>query len=347
MLYIHQSSCISPQQTFGDVDIEHLHLSVNNQMLAIEPAYKNIPPGILRRMSKTVKVGIAAAMPLLENIPVNGIIIGTANGGMEESIKFLNQMIEYDEGLLTPGDFVQSTSNAVASQISLMTGNKAYNTTHVHRGFSFENALIDAAMLVKENPDQHFLVGGVDVISSYNYNIDALAGCYKNETASSADLYVNGTQGTIAGEGAAMFIVNSSADASIAKIDAVEMYYSNDAEEVKQQLDLFLRKHLRDGEEIDLLLSGEDGDSRSVKFYEVCTSLLKKHATVARFKHMTGDFATVSAIGLWLCCYVLQNQRLPQHMIKRQGVSNGFKKVLVYNAYRQHQHSFILLSTVS
>jgi hypothetical protein len=160
MLYIHQTSCISPQQTFGDVDIEYLHESVNNQMQIIEPAYKNIPSGVLRRMSRNVKIGIAAALPLLEQTKVEGIIIGTANGGMEESIKFLNQIVEYNEGLLTPGDFVLSTANAVASQISLMTANKSYNTTHVHRGFSFENALLDAAMLIKENPDQNILVGG-------------------------------------------------------------------------------------------------------------------------------------------------------------------------------------------
>src|SRR5258706_16232567 len=127
MLYIHHTSCISPQQTFGDVDIEHLHTSDNNQLHVIEPAYKNIPPGVLRRMSRNVKIGIVAALPLLQETKVDGIIIGTANGGMEESIRFLNQVIEYDEGLLTPGDFVQSTANAVASQISLKTANKAYN----------------------------------------------------------------------------------------------------------------------------------------------------------------------------------------------------------------------------
>ena len=84
MLYIHQTSCISPQQTFGDVDLKHLHTSVNNQLQVIEPAYKNIPPGVLRRMSKNVKIGIAAALPLLQETKIDGIIIGTANGGMEE-----------------------------------------------------------------------------------------------------------------------------------------------------------------------------------------------------------------------------------------------------------------------
>lgn len=342
MLYIHQTSCISPQQTFGDVDIEHLHGSVNNQMQLIEPAYKNIPPGILRRMSRNVKIGLAASLPLLAQTKVDGIIIGTANGGMEESLKFLNQIVEYNEGLLTPGDFVQSTANAVTSQISLMTANKSYNATHVHRGFSFENALLDASMLIKENPDQNILVGGMDIISLYNYNIDTLAGCYKDESISNADLYTTNTKGTIAGEGAAMFIVNGLAENSIAKIEAVEMCATKDVSVVKKQLDLFIKKHIREGEPW-LFLSGEDGDIRSLEYYTTCESLMND-AAIARFKHMTGDYASVSAIALWLACYMLQNKTLPKHMMKYEKRLKPFRKILIYNTYRRSQHSFFIVS---
>jgi len=346
MLYIHQSSCISPQQTFGDVDLEHLHTAVNNQMQVIEPAYKNIPAGVLRRMSKNVKLGIAAALQMLQQTNVNGIIIGTANGGMEESIKFLNQMIEYDEGLLTPGDFVQSTANAVASQISLMTNNKTYNSTHVHRGFSFENALLDAAMLAKENPGKNFLVGGVDTISQYNYNIDTLAGCYKDETISNTELYKTNTKGTIAGEGAAMFIVSDVADNAIAKIEAIEMRYTKDAAVVKEQLQSFLQKHFKQNEQPGLLLSGEDGDNRLTEYYNACESLLSNNVAIARFKHLTGDYATVSAFAVWLACEILKTQDVPGQIIKRSGSKKWFEKILLYNCYRQSQHTFILLSKI-
>lgn len=343
-MHIHQTSCISPQQTFGDIDLEHLHTAVNNQLLVIEPAYKNIPPGVLRRMSKNVKIGITAALPLVQQVNVNGIIIGTANGGMEESVRFLNQLIEYDEGLLTPGDFVQSTANSVASQISLMTGNNAYNSTHVHRGFSFENALIDAAMLVKENPSRNYLVGGVDVISHYNYNIDTLAGFYKDELISNADLYQSNTKGTIAGEGAAMFIVNDAPANALAGIEAVEMCYSKDVSTVKQQISLFIKKYFGDAEPPDLVLSGEDGDSRLNEYYTAFESLVVEDTTIARFKHMTGDFATASATALWLAVSMLQTQSVPEHAIKQMGSGKGFKSVLIYNCYRQAQHSFILVS---
>jgi hypothetical protein len=144
MLYIHQHTCISPQQTFSHIDIDTLNECVENKLKAKEPAYDGIPPGILRRMGKAVRMGVGAAIPIIKNNPsINGIIIGTANGGMEDCIKFLNQIIDYEEGMLTPGNFVQSTPNAIAAQLGLMSKNKSYNITHVHRGLAFEDALID------------------------------------------------------------------------------------------------------------------------------------------------------------------------------------------------------------
>src|SRR5947199_9689893 len=119
-----------------------------------EPEYPGIPPGVKRRMGKSVRMAVGAALPVLEKFPKpDGIIIATANGGMEDCIKFLNQIIEFNEGLLTPGSFVQSTSNAAAAQIALLTKNHHYNITHVHRGLAFESALMDIMMSLKEVPD--------------------------------------------------------------------------------------------------------------------------------------------------------------------------------------------------
>jgi len=148
MFYIHQTCCISPQQTFRDVDLNKLFEQADGKMLAIEPSYEGIPPGQLRRMGKAVRMGTGAAMPIVKNNPKpDGIIIGTANGGKEDCVKFLNQIIEYDEGLLTPINFVQSTPNAIAAQIGLLTKNHGYNITHLHLGLAFEFAIIDADMM--------------------------------------------------------------------------------------------------------------------------------------------------------------------------------------------------------
>ncbi len=345
MFYIHQATCVSAQQTFTNADIDHLHEAVNNKMQVIEPSYEGIPTGILRRMGKAIRIGVGTALPIVKgnDTPINGIIIGTADGGMEDCIRFLNQIIDFDEGMLTPTNFVQSTTNAIAAQIGLLSANKQYNTTHVHRGLAFENALLDAGMMLQENTNNQYLVGGVDEISSYNYNIDYLSGWFKKEPIAAADLYSSVTEASIAGEGAAMFLVNNWPQHAIAAVTGLHFLHTEDSQLVKEQLQLFLQKHLPAGEKIDILLSGENGDSRLKDHYIACEEILRQQATVARYKHMTGEYATSSAAALWLAGTILQQQRIPPHMIKYDVNAVPISRILIYNTFKGLQHSFILV----
>ncbi|MEO6315794.1 MAG: beta-ketoacyl synthase chain length factor [Chitinophagaceae bacterium] len=345
MFYIHHTSCISPQQTFNNIDIESLQVPVSNKMQVIEPSYEGIPTGILRRMGKAIRIAVGTALPLIKqnNITINGIIIGTANGGMEDCIKFLNQIIDYEEGMLTPTNFVQSTTNAIAAQIGLLSANKSYNTTHVQRGLAFENALLDAGMLLQENHGANYLVGGVDEISAYNYNIDWLDGWFKKESFSANNLYNSGTPGAVAGEGAAMFLVGATNNGALAFVRGLQQLHTTDELAVARQLDAFLKKYLPAGEKPDLLLSGEDGDSRSLPYYNACEAVLQKETTIARFKHMTGEYATASATALWIACFLLKEQSLPQHMVKYNTFPSKLNRILIYNQHKGQQHSFMLV----
>lgn len=344
-MYIHQTYCISPQQTSQQPGIEMMHEPVDKKLLAIEPSYEGIPPGVLRRMGKAIRMAVGAALPLIkQNDSINGIIIGSANAGMDECVKFLNQIVQYEEGQLTPGNFVQSTSNVIAGQLGLITKNKGYNITHVHLGLAFENAVIDAMMQIKEFPGRSFLLGGVDEISSFNYNIETLAGAYKKEAVSNKQLYETYSPGSIAGEGAAMFLVNSNKESAIAKIVAISTIHSKDVDAVKQQLKIFLQNNIEEVTAIDFFLSGENGDNRTLPFYTACEALLAEDTPVARFKHLSGEYPTASAMGLWYACRILALQQVPQHMLKKGSAKTGFKNILLYNNFKGLQHSFILVS---
>jgi hypothetical protein len=343
MVYIHQSSCISHLPTFTEVNLEDLIPSVNNQLAAIEPKYHSIPPGQLRRMGRALRIGVGTSMQLLEKNTVNGILIATANGGIEDSITFLNQIIDYQEGRLTPTNFVQSTFNAIAGLSGMITKNHGYNATHVHRGLAFENALLDTIMLLRENPGHTYLVGGVDEISVRNYRMEALAGWYKKEELSSLDLYTANTPGTLPGEGAAMFIAGSLADNSLAKLQDIKTLHTTDLDLVQQQLKLFLQRNNAETS-IDLFLSGESGDSRFQKFYKACELTVQKDASIARFKHAFGEFQTVSALAFWLSVHTLNTQYLPEHFYKRKGPIEKIERILIYNNYQGVQHSFLLLA---
>jgi 3-oxoacyl-(acyl-carrier-protein) synthase len=269
MFYIHQNTCISHQPTFDEIDLEDLKPSADNLFHAIEPKYTGVPPGQLRRMGRALRMGVGAGMKLLQQQKADGIVIGTANGGIEDSILFLNQIHDYEEGRLTPTNFVQSTYNAIAGMMGMITANHGYNTTHVHRGLAFENVVLDAAMLLKENPDNTYLIGGVDEISEHNHRLVSLAGWYKRESVLNTDLYVTNTEGTLPGEGAAMFLVNNSPTNAVAYLRNIKMVNSADENFVKQQMEVFLKENLQEGEEIDLFLQGENGDKRLQKYYKI------------------------------------------------------------------------------
>lgn len=342
-MYIHKTVCISPQHTFSEINLDDVVASADNKLNVIEPKIENIPLNTLRRMGKAVRMGVAAAITLIKDYQeLNGIIIGTANGGMEDCIKFLNQVIEYEEGTLTPKNFVQSTTNAIAAQIALTANNFGYNITHVHRGLAFENALLDTWMLTKENPERVYLAGGGDEISTYNFNLENARGWYKETITSNKDLYQTNTSGSIAGEGVAMFIASGQQEGAMARLKALKLLHTDDAHEVREQLKLFLKENLQPDQKIDLFLTGENGDNRFDHFYFSCEQLLEE-TSVARFKHLSGEYPTASSFALWLSCYILNTQALPASIFKTAVKKNPINTILIYNNCKGVQHGFMLV----
>jgi hypothetical protein len=59
---------------------------------------------------------------------------------------------------------------------------------------------------------------------------------------------------------------------------------------------------------------------------------------------MTGEYASVSAVAVWLASYILKNQSLPKHLLKYPSEKKDLKNILIYNNYKGIQHSFILVS---
>lgn len=345
MLYIYQTSCISPQPYLLSLDgMQTVNAAVNNCMTVTEPDYPAIPQNILRRMGKAVRIGVGAAAPIIDaEKNIAGIVIGTANGGMEDCIKFLNQIIDYDEGMLTPTNFVQSTPNAVAAQLGLLSGNKNYNATHVHRGLAFENALQDVMMLSAEQPKDQFLLGGLDEISTYNYVIESLGGWYKQEIISNEELYNTATEGSIAGEGTSMFLVGGNKTNAIAKIYGVDIIHAESESEILDRLHIFLNKINISVEDLDTLVTGENGDVRLQHFYSKIESEIPK-ANIIRYKHLTGEYPTASAFSVWLATQLSNTIALPLHFYKRKSNNLNHKNILIYNNYKGLQHSFIYLT---
>lgn len=151
---------------------------------------------MLRRMSRMVRMGVAAGMLCLDGIPndaIGAIVTATCLGGLEDTEKFLAEISERNEAGLNPTPFMRSVFNTVGAQIALLKGIKVYNVTYVHRTASFENALSDALMLISEGRC-NVLAGAFDEMTPSSVTVKERLGLYRH--------------GRHPGEGASFFLLS-------------------------------------------------------------------------------------------------------------------------------------------
>ncbi len=346
-LYIRSASAISPQQTFGDVPFLTETVIYNTPCLvAIEPDYKPfLDPKLSRRMSRVIKMGVAAAKDSLQRVGIalpDAIITGTAYGCVEDTTVFLTRIIEQEEEMLPPTAFIQSTHNTVAAQIALMLQCHAYNNTFVHKSFSFESALMDAAMLFAENEASTILVGGIDEITDANYAIFNRFDTYKKGNFTNIDLYSINSPGTIAGEGAAFFVISNEASGNdIACLDAFQTVYS--PSNIEEALLGFLEAHEVQLADIDLILSGRNGDAPSDEPIVELENGFFKNNQIAHYKHLCGEYPTSSSFALWMAAHIVKGGETPL-ILSAEKKNTPVKQVLICTHYQNKYWSLMLVS---
>ncbi len=106
----------------------------------------------------------------------------------------------------------------------------------------------------------------------------------------------------------------------------------------------FLSENFADGEMPDLLLTGEDGDNRLLKYYDAVESAFQDTVPVARFKHLCGEYCTATSFACWLSFQILTEGSIPPLVIKKNTSAKPVRRILIYNNYRGAQHAFILVS---
>lgn len=346
-MYITDLRSISPQKTYtneflkGDL-VTHEGIIFN----VTEPDYMDlIPRGLLRRMGKAVRMGVGTGLPLIQkHKDIDGILMGTANGGLENCIDFLNQIVEYDEGMLTPTNFVQSTPNAIAGQLALMDKNRGYNTTYTNGGHAFENTLLDALMLFEEGNAKKLLIGGIEEISNYNYNIDFLADHYKEVAVGNFDLIESLTSGSVCGEGSNMFIVESEASEYYAKLVDLDQLTFPKQNDIDLCIQALLTRNGLKLSDIDTLMLGMNGDVNHNKWYEHVSEDLFPQSTVLTFKHLVGEYRTCTSFAVWLAAQLIHGEnQILDAITKRKTAHNSIQNLLIYNHFDEVNHSFILL----
>lgn len=350
-VYIQSAAAISPQDTFRDKSSAGVDLSsIEFQALPQEgffsckhPDYKKyIDPRALRRMSALIRMGLATARVCLEEAGIDkpdAILVGSGLGCVQDTAKFLKQLIDNQEVLLNPTAFIQSTHNTVSGQIALMLACRAHNLTFSQNTLSFENALLEAMMLLEEGK-QNILLGASDEIVEDSYQLMKKNNC------------VSGPMG----EGSSFFVISSErSEKSMARVDGLEILNKNlKPEELVSLSTAFLASSGLKIDDLDFFISGRNGHGRFDNIYEHVEQLFHPHKLLG-YKQLVGEYNTASAFGMWLGTQILEHNMVPdaarlrhedRELIMKDSkqATAPIRRILLLNQCRGGDFSWILLS---
>ena len=308
------------------VKLEHVYISGIGLVLPhVEdvvkpPDYSEIYPGrSARRLSKLIKMSSYAAMNALKmagDINPSAIITGTGMGCLYDTEVFLRELIEREEGVLSPTKFIQSTHNTTSAQIGFLKTCHGYNSTYSQRGHSFENALMDAIIKIKNGCD-FVLVGGGDEHTEVMEDILKRMGHRQEEM----------------GEGAGYCVLQSHKNEKcFCKIDEFSTCYTADEKRVVTDWD-----DLIDG--MDAIIIGINDRKLSEEAVSSISKIDDK-IPIVNYKQLTNEFKSSHALGLMLAAMQLKDN----HPFGTE--LDDARSVLIYNNYMGHYHSTIKLSRV-
>jgi len=318
-IYINGIGNISPQDTFDQPMGTELAQAESAFFVCQEPVYKTfIQRKLLRRMSRVVRMGLAASYKALEqanNPTIDAIVTGTAWGCVKDTEKFLETIIENNEEYLTPTAFVQSTHNTVGGQIALMHHNNCYNMTYVQGNVSFESALVDALLLLWEQKATNLLVGGIDE------QTDQLKVLLKRLTCAIPEKRVMG-------EGAAFFVLSTEKTATTkAQLVGARMLYRPNDTAVQNSIQALLKE--AGIEALDLVLTG------------VANKTVVDNTAHCTYKQLCGEYPTSSSFATALAANLVQGDRATMQALHLEGDTP--KHILIYNEDAVHT-SMILIN---
>lgn len=345
-MYIQSLGNISPQISFETLP-QKVEYNNNHLQSAEADVTAFVNPNIARRMGRIIKMGVVAAMKCMKESGIEkpgAITMGTAYGCLEDTGVFLKKLIEQNENMLTPTNFIQSTHNTVSGQIALLLQTHCYNNTFVHRGFSFESALQDAIMLLNENEVENVLVGAADEITDTSHKILSRFDLYKKNLTNSDELYAQHGKGTIAGEGAVFFMMKKEATGNdYAILKNVSTFYKPiGSSAVAHKINQFLSANMLSIDDIDIVIDGKNGDADNDSIYNELQQEVFSNKTSISYKHWCGEYPTSTAFALWLAANIAKRQQLPAGS---QFGNNRIKHILIYNHYQHIHHSLQLVAS--
>ncbi|MBK8227973.1 MAG: beta-ketoacyl synthase chain length factor [Flavobacteriales bacterium] len=167
-----------------------------------------IPASAARRLSSIQHEACLLSLAALHRAGVarpDAIVASTALGCLDDTERFLTDLHDAGDALLSPLPFMRSTHNTMAGQLALMLKCDGPNITHAQGFDGFHASLVEAEMLLDERPEWNVLVLAIDERTAL---LDRLAQALQ--------------PGSIVGGGGEAFLLTGASDQGLARITWAE-----------------------------------------------------------------------------------------------------------------------------
>ena len=302
--YIQSIAQVSCQKPLSEEWLDAPCYHEESYVRAIEPDSKGmIAPSEARRMSKILKRTICTSLSALKESGIenpDAIITGTGMGCMENSEKFLTDMSKFGESCLKPTLFMQSTHNTISSLIAIILKCHGYNNTYSQGATSFESALLDAWLQIKNDQINNALVGSHDEVTPLMSKI----------------LRTNHPEYAFVSEASVATVLSSSQDEGPG-VEISSVFIGNGL----MPVDVASRLSSSD----NVLLLGINGNAQNDEPYSQVLETLGFKPTTLQYKRIFGDNFSSSAIGFYVGATLLGHKPIPDFIIESTGAEFNYK----------------------
>ncbi len=346
--YVNGLAQISIQAPLRDEWMEQPNDYAQTHVRAIEPDFKDyISPATALRMPLIVKRAIVTSVEALRCAGIvqpDTILSATGIGDTEGLERYLQTLSSQGEGLLQPTHFMSSPCSLVAVELAKALGCNAYNNTHIQRNISFESALLEAQMLLKEGRQSVLLSANDEVTSSLFYLYWRL-GLWRSHLGSTLGVFKKRhAKGTFSGEGSVSCLLGTSPlSDTVIEIAAIDILHKPTSEKFESRLNSLLDEAGMSIDDVSAVMLGKNGDIVNDTVYEVLRKRFFKKIPAIHYKHLCGEYSTASALGWYVAVRLLQSGRLSETVLPTKQLKEPLKSILLVNHSQSVNYSLVLL----
>lgn len=338
-IYINSIAQISIQEPLSENwFLNPVYYTADKYNPFVNPDFKPyFSPVAARRFDNLLKCTVVTAKNAVESAgtalekgaeSLQGIILGTGLGITEMTEKFLTSMIENQEEYLQPTAFTNSTYNTLCTLIAQTLKCHGYNTTYSHTGISFDTALLDGILQLKNNNLSNVMVCGGDYITERFFTLLQKMGFLKSAVTGQVSL--------------SMILSKTKSENAYCRVLDGDIVRCSSNDTLADTFNRLLERNGLTAEQIDAtVVNATAPDCMPVK--ELNGTCLGNRPMLW-YKHIFGESHSANAFGIYVAAACLKNRTVPAHLLYSTTDSSAINPriIAVYNNDNR-QHSIYLL----